>query len=112
MSLLDDLSGSFNDFSIGDTFDALASVYLKREEIKAGSVAQTAVNDQAQLIGIPANITENVNAQPISPERTAQIVGAAVDVDRVNIMGVEMSKQALYIVAAALAGVVLVKVLR
>lgn len=98
---------------LGDGFDTLLGAYLKREQIKAsGGATAAAINDQAQLIGTPASVTENTNARPATPEqlngKAAAVVAAS---DRVNVMGVEMSKTVLYAALAIGAGIVLAKVL-
>ncbi|WP_250655051.1 hypothetical protein [Alkalimarinus coralli] len=103
-------SGFFENFGgIGDAFETLAGVYLEHERIKSGNVSGAAAQDQAELIGTPSSIDQNVNAHPASPE---QIENGLASGESVNVFGTPVNKTVLMVTGAVLGVIFLAKVMK
>lgn len=107
MSFLDDsLSGTFWG-SVKDDFYTLADKAIEWEKAKNSS-AQLAERDTYAAAITPTTTDPNPNIKPVSADQIRQTqTGAGV----VNVAGVQVNKTALMVAGAALAVVVLAKVL-
>ncbi len=101
---------AFNWAKVGDSFDSYATAYLEKEKIKAANPAASNLNDYNQLAGARDDISQRVNAQPLTPSTVQTVAGAKAGI--VNIGGVAVNKTALYVAGSALAVAALLKVFK
>lgn len=112
MSQQSDDTGFWSGTNFGDLFETVVGGYVETERARAEAGSRTQYEDQNALINRPDHVTQRPNAQPSYPSSPSEVsAGSGQGSERMMLPGgLEVNRTAVYIVGAALAAAVVLKV--